>query len=334
MTSAYRNYPGYYDAQSKSVAYPEITRYSDTPVRAEEKNARRVVHEEEFYESDDEPLDAEQERYYDEVAAGRSNLRGDDPYWEMKSALNRPLQKLFSNQVRKQVESKYDEESWQRPSTYGLDNSAPIIATQYNVSRGRPAICAESKATNHNSNQSSSKATATTTPQPTGNTLYTMIQSGQVNYATAQRRDRRGRIQQPPQRPSTPPQHEAWSTARSTSRTLPQSSSVPDHHQNPSRNRQGNGVRMDEDEEGEDEDEDDECEEYEDGDDDEEEDDEDVLQNLAGTTGLSANLKALLGLSSGNGAQEEDMQQMPAWTPPTHSGLNNSAPLVQKQKLR
>lgn len=105
------------------------------PIRAEAKESysntvveNDMLEEEEDF-SEEEVLDPEFETFYDDIVQGKKNLKGDDVFWEMKSQLNASLGKLFGK-YSQEVDS--SSVNWDRPKTYGLKNSEPIIKTTFN----------------------------------------------------------------------------------------------------------------------------------------------------------------------------------------------------------
>lgn len=235
---------------------------------------------------DDSYIDQNQAQFYDDLIDGKVSLSGTDPFWEMKSNLNASLSKLFNRQPVFQS----DESVWEKPTSHGLHNSAPIIPTKHNQakslqssssfdqSEAKPDAKPDAKlisalSTNdllYNNNNVPSNSTQAKNNAPQ-NTLYNLIQANSITYESTHK-----------QGPSTALQQQ---------------------------------TENNEDDEGEDDDDDDDGEyEYEG----EEEDDDAAFRNMGG---MSADLMALLGIKADPSAQTAPMEE---WIPPIRAGLDNS----------
>lgn len=72
--------------------------------------------------------------FFDEVISGKRNLSGDDIEWEITKNMSPQLLALFG--VKSALTSPISKNgilAWQPPSKSGLENSAPIIPTAYNI---------------------------------------------------------------------------------------------------------------------------------------------------------------------------------------------------------
>lgn len=147
------NAEGYASSQSRP--------YNRNAVAAAKPGYEEEV-EEDVDDDSDNVYDEDQLRFFQDVVDGKRRLDGNDPYWEMKAELSGNLGRLFGQQAK----YRGDESYWERPTTYGLGNSAPIIATKFNTA-SKVADAKEVRG---------SSAT---------NTLYEMIQNRGVTYDEA-----------------------------------------------------------------------------------------------------------------------------------------------------
>lgn len=144
-------------------------------------------------DDDCDALNAEQISFYQELVDGKRRLNGDDPYWEMKSQLNGSLAKLFG----KSAAYNGDESDWERPQTYGLANSSPIVPTEFNKYSGASYVT-DAKFGSYPAQKAEGKA------ESKENTLYSMIQSNRVDYETVKRNNHIRSVVEDNSRPSPP----------------------------------------------------------------------------------------------------------------------------------
>lgn len=142
-------------------------------------NGNRQAYDSEESDTEGDIYDEDQLQFFQDIVDGRRRLDGDDPYWEMKAELSGNLGRLFG----KKAKFIGNESDWQRPQTYGLGNSAPIIPTRFN------AYVAEEKSSTGEASTGYKKSASVadhTVSQSSG-TLFGMIQHRGVTYDEAVR---------------------------------------------------------------------------------------------------------------------------------------------------
>jgi hypothetical protein len=188
-----------------------------------------------------------------------------------------------------------DESKWDRPLSHGLHNSAPIVPTKHNQAK------ALQQSTNSSFHQSEAKSDVKLVSAPYINDL---IYNGNTSLAK-----------------NTAPQNTLYNLIQANNITYDTHKQVLST--NTTQLQQTNND--DEQDEGEDDDDDDGDYEYEA---DDEDDDEAAFRNMGG---MSADLMALLGIQADPNAQSA--APIDDWVPPSHAGLDNSDPLIAKQKM-
>ena len=281
-------FPSFYRADSKgsSAAFTNDSFANRKPFNNAQSKESYAFYEaeklSEGYESDE--VDDNQERFFDDVVEGRVRLNGDDPFWEIKSTLNASLSRLFN----KQPQFRGDESPWERPQTYGLQNSTPIIPTHYNQAKAE-------QQTHHSESKRQVHGEA-----GERSTLYDLIRANGVTYETT-----RHLTQQPQAKAQQAKGIELEGSA---------GASFVSGQPTVAANGYAEDGQNDEDEE-EDEDGD---EDYDDGGGDEDYDEDEVFRRL-NAGGLSASLMQALGIQSSQ-AQSVAVE----WVPPSRAGLDNS----------
>lgn len=162
----------------RSANMSALNRKLSSPSLLRDENYQRADDSEES-DADNDIYDEDQLRFFQDIVDGRRRLDGDDPYWEMKAELSGNLSRLFG----KKAKFIGNESDWQRPQTYGLGNSAPIIPTRFNS-----YVAEEKPSTREVSGGHKGTASAVAhKDSPQSGTLFGMIQQRGVTYDEALR---------------------------------------------------------------------------------------------------------------------------------------------------